>query len=292
MQHYYFKFWEENKGLKIWEEKNPEMNKEEIHLPIYFGNWKANEYTTKISSKFSNNIQSAQMRQNQIDIFFNLQKLSEPVYFWIYSEDEILCFKSIDLKIFDGPEEYINAQKSLPKSIKARKINSFKKIEHPEFFSNINSNQKYNRKTIVKLDGAENEYAEALISGNKVTINTENFCNYLSPTEFETLIFLIFTNETSMCSSFRGGTLKDYDLRVFLEKDFHEIHKGEHWLQVKKKLYNKRTHNGITIHLGENSFEKNIFGKKWVIDRVKAREDIQKWLSKCSFNYDLLNVNI
>lgn len=284
MKHYYFKFLPQNKGLKIWNEKNPEQNKNEIHLPIYFGKWKKNEYTNDISRKFSSNKKGIKINQDQIDTFFNLENLGVPTYFWIFDEDEILCFEGLDLKVFDGPVEYIDENKSLPKCIKACKIKSYKKIEHPEFFSNINSNQKYNRRTIVELENKEKEYANALINKTRIVIDQNNFLEYLSPTEFETLIFLIFTNEDSVCSSFRGGTLKNYDLRVFLEKDFHGISKGSHWLQVKKKPYNNEPiDEELIFHLGESILPKKI-GTEWIKERVKEREDILKWLQKGVFN--------
>lgn len=213
-------------------------------------------------------------------------------YFWVFYNEHILCFEPINLTVYNGPEEYIDENGSFPKSIETKLINEFEKIKHPEFFSNINCNQRYNRKTISEIKGSEKEYADSLINGIPISIDFTNYYKYLSPTEFETLIFLIFTNENSMCSSFRGGTLKDYDLRVFLEKEFYGIEKGQHWLQIKLKEFHKPNNGLLTIHLGETNLEKRMIGIDWVSERINERQDIKKWLNKCTFNHKLMHSQI
>lgn len=290
MKHYYFKFMKGNNGIELWQKnkkfKLSEDNKiPNIDLSIYFGKWKSEQYPNEIGNPSS-------MNRKQIDNFFNLQNEKKSVYLWIFYNEYILCFEPTNLNVFNGLDEYIDDNGSYPKSIEAKLIKKLKKIEHPEFFSNINSNQGYNRRTITELKNSEKEYADSIINGKSISIDLNNYYKYLSPTEFETLVFLIFTNEDSMCSSFRGGTLKDYDLRVFMDKEFHGIEKGEHWLQVKLKEYHKANKELLTIHLGDTSLKNKILGIDWINDRIKERKDIKKWLNKCTFNYDLLESKI
>lgn len=284
MKHYYFKYLIDNKGIDIWLKKN----QREIDLSIYYGRWKKEDYPDNIGKQHH-------LSHKQITSFFQLQNENSKVYFWIYYKEFIFCFEAISKEIYNGPSEY-NSYKgkdretveSFPKSIKAQLVERFYKIEHPEFFSNINSNQSYNRMTIIELKNSQKEYADSLVSGRPMAINLKNYYKYLSPTQFETLVFLIFSSEDSLCSSFRGSTLKDYDLRISLTKDFHGFSNGNHWLQVKLKTFEKTTIKGYTIHCGKTDFTKKVIGIDWITERIKERMDILRWLNECIFNYELI----
>jgi len=288
MKHYYFKYLINNKGIDIWLKKH----QNEIDLSIYYGTWKKEDYPNNIGKQHHLSIE-------QIHRFFELKKENKLIYFWVFYNEFIYCFKGIDLEVYNGPSEYINFKEkenkiveSLPKSIKAELFECIKKIEHPEFFSNINSNQSYNRMTLIELKNSAKEYANALVLRKPLTIDLNNYYEYLSPTQFETLIFLIFTNENSLCSSFRGSTLKDYDLRIFLKNEFYGISSGNHWLQVKLKTFEKSTINGYTIHTGKTDFDNKIIGIDWITERIKERDDILRWLNECIFNYEMIERKI
>lgn len=284
MKHYYFKFLKGNKGIEIWKKQNSD----EIDLSIYYGNWKVEEYEKKIKEKLHF------LSRNQIIDFFSLKESKEDIYFWIYYKDKIYCFKALNLDVYNGSDIYNlyykdNKIDSYPKSIKAKRILTLNKIDEPEFFSNINSNQKYNRLTLKELENKELNYATAKILKKSILINFENFQEYLSPMQFETLLFLIFSTKNNFCSSFRGGTLKDYDLRIILEENFHEIPKGKHWLQLKFKTNEQLNIDGYLVSLDKTNISKNIIGIDWIKKRIKEREDIVKWLNKAVFDYKLLN---
>lgn len=111
---------------------------------------------------------------------------------------------------------------------------------------------------------------------------------YLSPIEFETLIFLIFNNQKwSFCSSFRGGTLPGFDFRVKIYKKVYGLSKGIYLVQVKKKSESDITlkPKTILVHIGKTDEPKRIFGSDWISDRVSERPDISAWLRKMTFNY-------
>ena len=288
MKHYYFKYLIDNKGIDIWLKKN----QNEIDLSIYYGTWKKEDYPDNIGKQHHLSIE-------QIHRFFELKNENELIYFWVFYKEFIYCFKAIDKEVYNGPCEYINYKEkdnkiveSLPKSIKAELFERFKKIEHPEFFSNINSNQSYNRMTLTELKNSAKEYSNALVLKKTLRIDLKNYYKYLSPTQFETLIFLIFTNENSLCSSFRGSTLKDYDLRISLTKDFYGLSRGNHWLQVKLKPFEKTNINGYTIHIGKTDFINKVIGIDWITERIKERNDILRWLNECIFNYELIERKI
>ena len=107
------------------------------------------------------------------------------------------------------------------------------------------------------------------------------------------LIFLIFSNDKCVCSSFRGGTLKDYDLRVRLTEDFSGLPKGTHWLQIKLKNNEKLKIKGYLISTeGKTDFTKYCIGTDWVRERVKNSPSIKRWLKDMTFNYNNINVNL
>ncbi|MFH1661905.1 MAG: hypothetical protein ABIA02_02315 [Candidatus Falkowbacteria bacterium] len=283
MNNYYFKFQIGNEGFKTWLKIG---DGKFCPLSIYFGKWKAGEVSTGI------NQQKSSQAKEQIKTFYNLER-EDDVYFWIFCEEKIYCLKKAEQKVEDGPNQYIYpGDGDPPKSINSKLIASYKKIDLPEFFSNINANQKYNRGTIKKLNNAENEFANALINNEKIKIDLNNFYKYLSPTEFETLIFLIFSENNCLCSSFRGGTLKDYDLRVKLSDDYFGLPKKTFWAQIKLKNNEKSNIDGYLISTQEKSnISEKIIGIDWIRDRVESSNNIQKWLRDMIFDYKNICVN-
>jgi ADP-ribosylglycohydrolase len=285
MKHYYFKYLIGNEGIEIWL-KNKDESKP-IDLSIYFGEWKTAEYDLAKASE------TLSVNRNQIAIFFDLEKYAnEGVYFWIFHKEYIYCFKGIQLAVFDGTQMYTKTSIEPPKSILAELVEKFKKIDLPEFFSNINSNQFYNRTTIKELIGKEQEIANSLINKTHLNISMERFYEFLSPMQFETLLFQIFNTENSFCSSFRGGTLKDYDLRIVLNKEFHGIPEGKHWIQVKLKKDAQIEIVGYLAYLGISDFENKRIGIDWIRNRTYERKDILNWLEKCVFDNDCLDFEI
>ncbi|MBU4347255.1 hypothetical protein KJ586_00025 [Patescibacteria group bacterium] len=283
MNNYYFKFQIGNEGFKTWLDTGCG---EVCPLSIYFGKWRADEVSIGINQQKSN------QAKEQIKTFYNLEKEND-VNFWIFCEEKIYCLKKVGRKIEDGPNEYIYpGDGDLPKSINSKLIAHYRKIDLPEFFSNINANQKYNRGTIKKLNNSENEFAVALINNEKISIDLNNFYKYLSPTEFETLIFLIFSENNCLCSSFRGGTLKDYDLRVRLADNYFGLPKKTFWAQVKLKSNEKLNIDGYLISTQErSSLSEKIIGIDWIRERVASSNYIQRWLKNMIFYYKNILVN-
>lgn len=314
MIHYYFKFGTGNEGLINWIKNNEEMKT--IPLSIYFwpeGVDGKESYLSKCSNKQS----------GQVSNFFNVKETSNENYFWIFYKDKVYCYKPISGIIYNGGDKYPflikhnkkDGKKYLPKSMDVKLNKEYKKHELPEIFANTNSNQHYNRGTIAKLGGKQEEIANNLINNKKILISKDNYLDYLSPIEFETLIFLIFNYDGSYCSSFRGGTLKDFDLKVSLLQKFPHLLNNNidctkiKWIQVKKKDYDKDKEEEINgefkklkeelenyndrllIYLGKNDVIQNrILGKEWLTNTINERKDIQGWLKNMTFkNYELFN---
>lgn len=296
MNNYYFKFLEKNEGLHQWVAHG--KNLIDVDLSIYYDDhfsspefkWKADQKDAAIEHYRKDKKKSKNIRQ--IEVFYKLE-FELDCYFWIFMGDKVYAYKGIDLKVKDG-EGFMKVKKneSNPKSISVKLHNgeAYKKECLPEFFSNINSNQKYNRGTIEKLGDAENEFATALIKSQKVIVNKWNFHEYLSPIEFETLIFLIFNDNDkgNMCSSFRGGTLKDFDLRVKVNNPFSDIPAGTYLIQLKKKNGKPKTESKkyYYIHTGEKqNVEKKELGIQWIREQIENTPFIKKWLREMTFNY-------
>ena len=211
-------------------------------------------------------------------------------------------FKPKNGRVEDGDnEQWKNEHDDPPKTIYAEEVfPPLKKKDLPEAFANIDSYQKYNRVTIAELKDSEKDIADYLINKDKVIpISHENYFKFLSPIEFETLIFLIFNNEDSLCSSFRGGTLKGFDLKVKLS-NFNRLPNsidcgGIHWIQAKKdsKLKSKERKrqeqqlDRIIIYLGVSDDSNRILGVKWLTEIIDQRPDIKKWLENMTLKYDM-----
>jgi hypothetical protein len=263
--HYYFKFQTGNEGFAKFFRKG-EHHK--IPLSIYFGKWKCENYKDYNDNK---NIK-------QVKTFFDINDSNNIHYFWIFYKERIYLYQAIENKLIDGPNDLIDDNGSYPKSIECKLIKDFEKIKLLQVFSNMNANQKYNRKTIVKLEGAEERIAESLINEKPMNINRDDLFNYLSPIEFETLCFLIFNIGKSHCSSFRGGTLENYDLRVRNKGQYEDL-ADTFWIQVKKKETNIEPEFGIyLIHSGETSIANRKIGKKWIFNTIKNNYELKKWL--------------
>ncbi|MCZ7401332.1 MAG: hypothetical protein O8C61_03835 [Candidatus Methanoperedens sp.] len=310
--------------MKKWEaNKRPK----EIQLSIYFGLWKIADYWKWKNANFleSNTDKKDPYNKNykpnktQIDCFFSIEdNPNETYYFWIFYNYEIFCFKPKNSKIRDGkPEKCIDkhgeSEDRYPKVMDAEQVlfrHPLKKHELPEIFANINSHRKYNLKTIVELSKQEKDIANYLINKEigknplSIDITKEEYLNFLSPIEFETLIFLIFNHKSSLCSSYRGGTLEGFDLKVSL-KDFKGLPENLscdsiHWIQAKKmpeiekkeKEKQKEHKDRILIYIGEgedSDVQNRIFGKKWLTDIIDERPDIQRWIEKMTFKHEMFN---
>lgn len=302
MNHYYFKFQIGNKGLETWKESGGNMGR--IPLSIYFWDGKNDAYNSVVKTPEKYKLKNSQI--NQIKNFYSIAKNPIDTYFWIFYNHEVLCYKPMGSEVIDGPEILKVSEEDtkgsikeyLPKSMDAELIYSLKKHTLPEIFANINSNRKYNRKTIAELSGSEKLIADSLINKNKIHISRKNYLNYLSPIEFETLIFLIFNHGGSICSSFRGGTLKDFDLKISLSENMDGLEKGLYWIQVKKKDLginkkdieeHKSHYDRILIHLGETNISDRILGVDWLSETIDIRQDILNWLKSMTFKYDMFD---
>lgn len=309
-KHYYFKYFMQNAAFSKWLKLRSDIETNEIYFSIYFGSWSSSEYKNVKNgdSKLAPDLLK-KINKDQVVSFFDIPQIVEDVYFWIFHNEFIYCFKIIKNPIEDAKREVSpyafveNTEIERPKSLKATLYKKFNKIDLPEFFANINSNQYYNRTTIKPLKEKELKLAEYLVQNKKLQIKDEDYLEYLSPMQFETLIFLIFNNPPfSYCSSFRGGTLKDYDLKVYPQKvnpnEYPSYFKGidfskPFWIQVKymdknpldeKHLKSKNMYLAYIGGDNEDAVHKNILCRKWLKGVIKARIDIQDWLNETIFN--------
>lgn len=300
--HVYFKFGKGNELFDDWMKSNKKNihNNPEIDLSIFFGDWKVLGKEEYVRKHVRN--------RKQVDLFFSLRGT---VYFWIFYGAHVYCFIGKNLDVKDGDNIDIkNQDYRSPKSISAKLHKVFERINHLAFFMNINTDRTYNLKTIVEFeDDAVKGYAQKLVDWSmglpqeKIRIDKSNFIDYLSPIEFETLVFLLFTdfkNKTQFCSAFRGGTLKDYDLKIKpfkagILKGINEI-KGDDessmWVQVKKKVEDADRVKGIWLVCAQDSCldaTKKIIGKRWIIQKVDENEFIKEWLRNSVFDDKYVN---
>jgi len=303
-RHFFFKYGVGNKGFSELL-KSSFFDSSKIPLPIYFGEWLVKDYYD-ISKDFEwrNNAQ----RKSQVDLFFSLRENNQnDFYFWIFLQDKIFVVKlQRPLKIFDWQKDIPKDHHVYDKNGKTPKFyigtleNKFDKTSLPEAFANINTNQKYNRKTIVELEGNENLVANQLVcSSGKVKISSKERLSFLSPVQFETLIFLIFVQNNIYCSTYRGGTKEKYDLLIDTKKEvFPEFEDGIINIQIKMKkefeppIPEPNTvpgHNTIYIYLGKTDNGKTLFGIDWILSKIKKLEYVDNWLTRSLDFFEIID---
>jgi hypothetical protein len=278
MNHHFFKF-----GIKnCFFEKCLGEKKSIIPLSIYFGDWKIEQYQKHIETEKSQN-------KTQIETFFKCAEENTTSFFWIFYKNHVYVLKP-DGEIQNGDPSFTDWSGAPPKTIPCKIMKEFLGDKLPEMFATLNSNQKYNRKTIVKFDSKIEKICNYLLEesnmpSNKMKIKHSERLEYLSPIQFETLVFLIFHHNDSYVSTYRGGTLEGFDLKVFLSKknriDGIE-NVGTVYIQVKMKEHKNFSHseNKYLIHLGKDCSKKHILGKKWIEVELSKLEKVEDWLEQ------------
>ena len=262
-------------------------------MSIYFGDWKTEDYCNNFINTSQDIQVNIQKNRDQIDTFFELQdkKDGEDKFLWVFYDDGIYCFKP-EGKVYNNHDPIDDKCTDTAKSIKCNLVKKFDKSALPEIFANINSNQRYNRKTIAKLGDIESKIADRLLtnsSNSSLKIDDKDIFDYLSPLQFETLVFLIFNSDNLICSTYRGGTLPYVDLK------FKDENGEVHYIQIKKKNLTlpeayalKHDPKLYIIHSGDaEDIEKNIYGFNWLIMQISQQSKIKDWIR---FNLDFFDL--
>lgn len=291
-KHFFFKFKQGNSGFNEFKESK-DFNENKVPLPIYFGPWTIEQYLNDQESIDFGNSHQKEHRISQVKLFFKLRNFNDNIYFWIFLTDKIYAIKlNLPYEVFqiqeNQPTYLVDSEKdgSIPKLFYGKIVKQISKNSLPESFANINSNQKYNRKTIAELVDIEREIADNLIeNGEKLSISRKDIFMYLSPIQFETLIFLIFVENRIYCSTYRGGTKEKYDLTIDNDIEIFPEFKMDGMLNIQIKMkteYKPEQSNENTIHiyLGENVEEINLFGKDWILLKISESKYIKQWLEK------------
>ncbi|MFY0674514.1 MAG: hypothetical protein JXQ87_14035 [Bacteroidia bacterium] len=271
-EHYYFKFQTANAGLA----KHIALGNKEVPLCIYYNDWLARDVKTNEEIYEIKDLNSNQ--KGQIKVFYHAAITRANVFFWLFDKQNIYLFKRKKTGVFDADMKLWKTEKSKPKGILFKQEKVLKKSEVFDFFAALNSNQGYNRRTIARLEGYTEEYANHLVLNTKPSITLENYFNFMSPTQFETLVFLILNQGENFCSSYRGSTVYGYDLRASIEH-LDGFKKGRHLVQIKKQDFGTDALGAYTlIHLGKTIKSKNILGKDWIKKQIEINPKIKDWL--------------
>lgn len=252
------------------------------HVIIGHGSWKVehfNENNDYLEDKYAKkNKQQIEAffehRNNKKDSFFWI--FHETKIYALQPDSKIYDLteyleKNIDQKFTDychleeDWEEYENSKKNkddkkfhlwaTAKLFKAKL--AFPPLQYSEVintFASINANRYHNSKTISELkegsvlyDIAESIVKIKLLDGKAKSpknINFEEKLKYLSPTQFETLVFLTLYELGYFPSSYRGGTGKDYDILLYDgDKNISKKLEGKSYISV--KLNSSQTHYSL-----------------------------------------------
>ncbi len=295
--HYYFKFGAGNKYLQT----NIGIG-EDTNLFIFFNStnvgWKVESFLQKghfnqsafYAKSKNENLKESDIQQSAEFIKISLPENRNNAYLWVFYHPKIFVFQPVEIVKDGDPNKNIEDGQQ-PKSFKAKCINIFSVDEVPNSFATLHANQAYNRKTLVKFKIYEEKIAEYLINRKnsnekiKIDVASERFM-YLSPVQLETLVFLLFHHSGAFCSSYRGGTLKDIDLKVDFpeESDFPEFKRNTScFFQIKKTdsvfEWNAHNKNEFLIWLGLSDPSRQILGIDWLELSIQKYHQVENWLN-------------
>ncbi len=301
MKHFFFKFGRGNMYLQRYLENNSKAELQEgdkIDLSIFFDDFTVDDYRNK-TINYKSKAKSLNRVASQIQTFFDCGKNHDSAIFWIYYGTKIyVCEPQGDVK--DCPSKDIlrgNEQESFRKAITSKVLRVYEKRDLPEAFSSINSSQRYNRKTIERLRGIEEKIANHYYKASqpsKMQISNGALLEYLSPVQFETLIFLIFHHNKVYASTYRGGTMPNVDLTIKPHEDYDCFKKGEqYYIQVKMSDhadFKEKNDHVYLVHLGKTDTNKCVLGKDWIEREMseKSCSDAHTWLLNALECFDIV----
>ena len=275
-RHFFFKQGAGNCGFHTIK-KNVDDNldsgkREPFELGVFFSSL-LTENTTQNDLETTRELSK---NKKQICSFINLEKDD---CLWLFDR-EIYCFKCVDKKIREYPAgshntpEYLNeGMDGISAKVKTFELVKRKKLEEvSEMFSTTSSNLSYNRRTIVEFEqNTHYDICEHILSGNPIKINKDNFITHLSPSQFETLNFLIFYFSGKIPKSHVGRSRKYIDLEVLDPKTgytvFYQVKKYD--LKNDQKLRKEIRDKDIwLIHTGKTDNSKMMLGKEWVLSQI------------------------
>lgn len=285
-------------GNNLFEHRN---EGESLALSIYFNNekpgWKIEPYLKNgrfEEERFKDeantlNISFTGISQVPLFVKTSLQENWTYSFFWIFKHPKVYVFQPIGL-VFDGEIKDSEFQGHQPKTMPTicKRVLNVEAV--PEFFAALNANQGYNRRTIRKFENSIHLMAEHLLfpKTEKLEIKPSKKFDFLSPVQFETLVFLIFHHAGAFCSTFRGGTRPGIDLLAEFSAPpvipgF--LAPGKYFLQVKLKNTDvpkpaSGHRNEFLIWLGETDYEHRVLGRDWIDSQVSSNPKVKKWLNR------------
>lgn len=289
-RHYFFKV---GYGNDLLTNKVSALKENTLHdFPIFFDNWTVEDY--RGNPLYIND----KKNHKQINAFLNLTP--ETDYLWVYMPSKIYVFQVLRKPITSKSKEFLQYTKGriTPKSVLVKLYGKFDKKELPECFSTLNANQSYNRKTINQLTGIEDSIANHLVEKKegKLGIRWETACFYLSPVQFETLIFLIFHHNDCFVTTYRGGTRSEIDLIVRPYSDFDSfVTNTTYSIQIKRQEFRPNSQissshdNFVLVHLGYTDKNKGVFGLNWIYNKILRNRLIENWLRESLNFFTIVN---
>lgn len=281
-KHFFFKQGRGNCGfLELKKSKNHGAVMavgDEVELGIFFSN-DLDDNTSK--SDVEKNPKLSKNRKQICSFIY----LKQGDCLWVFDR-EIYCFECLDQKMtkYDANDPNTPPYLDEGKGGTSAKVKKFKclkciKLEDvPEMFSTTSSNLSYNQRTIVEFEDTTSQYevCKSIVSRSKIDIDNSNFIDYMSPSQFETLNFLIFYFSGKIPKSHIGLSRKYVDLEVFDPKnqktEFYQVKKKDYDLPCHKDPRDEiiNDHDVCLIHTGKtDSTNKNmILGKDWILQQI------------------------
>lgn len=279
-RHYLLKLGKGNSLFDFFDKKRIDQ-----HVIIGHGSWKVLDYPGNYLNCGTDQKDKDFIKRSkkQIEDFFDHREDKKNSFFWLFHNSKIYALQP-DSDIYDL-EEYLkqNINKKFTeyccseddwtdykkrekidnnkfhlwadaKLFKAKKVLELESSSVIHNFASTNANRYYNSKTIVKLqkdsllyDIADSIIKIKLLKGNHKAVpnDIEEKLKYLSPTQFETLVFLTLYEMGYLPSTYRGGSGKDHDIFLYdADKNLSKKLEGKKYISV--KLNSSQTNYPLT----------------------------------------------
>ena len=326
MKYFYLKFGRSNIQLNYWLDKNKNIFKEPTAV-IYFGKYTSEEFKDffkKDKEEYKLLQQKAEKKHDyipkysdlheQIKPFYKAGETKKAIFITIYKGKIYILAPESEVRdvSHEDRDKIINDLKNFKKPIistdnfkndvlKIMHVKILKVLEKdiPYILRTLGTDQYLNRGTCREIKKEKHWgsiQAIKKVLGEREII-PEKFDYFkifqlLSPHQFETLIFLMFTNAGIFSPAWRAGTLLDIDIIGinYSNKEFITIgtdpsiefeRNKEITFQVKRKQEIKKQKADYTISLADRSniSEKQHFlTPKWVLEVINKQQKTKEWI--------------
>ncbi len=320
MKYYFFKFPQNEEGEKVTQLdywlQNEGKNKGKIKnvigdmaVAVYYGktttsmvnNWIKDEEEKKITiSKIHEEMikNNGGTNYDNLKTFFNACKEKQwpTTRFLVFDKETILILQPISVvndlnenQLSEYLEKFSKRELQKPKYARCKFIKKVERKNAPSLLATMTSDQSFNRNTCKEIKGQHKDAINFCLDKDKKIKKIKNaieLLDYLSPVQFETLVFLNFHERDYHCHAHRGSTTVGFDFIVKKTDSLKEVEEEDSMIdelkatiEVKHKTIKAPTQADYTVALRFRGPEnEKILDGKWLLKKTFDNDKCFTWL--------------